>query len=159
MTGRLPEMHLFDFLHVDRRFSTQLLMTRDSRSGVPDSSINRFGTIVLKLTVPSELSKRQLRVCKHITSRFGRAQQAAPLQMRGSLFFYSPLASTRQGGLRPPRCRDGVTPRAGRSTSYSSVAFWRRSVCLMATPSPRGYGQAGTSARIDSVQTVNSFEL
>ena len=59
MTGRLPEMHLFDFLHVDRRFSTQLLMTRDSGIGVPDSSTNRFGTIVLKLIVSSELSKRQ----------------------------------------------------------------------------------------------------
>ena len=62
MTGRLPEMHLFDFLHVDRQFSTQLLMTRDSGSGAPDSSINRFGTIVLRLTVSSELSKRQLQI-------------------------------------------------------------------------------------------------
>ena len=35
-------------------------MTRDSGSGVPDSSINRFGTIVLRSTVSSELSKRQL---------------------------------------------------------------------------------------------------
>ena len=60
MTGRLPEMHLFDFLHVDRRFATELLMTRYSEIGVPDSSINRVGTIVLKLTVPSELSKRQM---------------------------------------------------------------------------------------------------
>ena len=66
MTGRLPEMHLFDFIHVDRLFSTQLLMTRDSGSGAPDSSINRFRTIVLRLTISSDLSKRQLQVYKII---------------------------------------------------------------------------------------------
>ena len=31
-----------------------------------------------------------LRICKYITSRLRRAQQAAPLQMPGRLFFYSP---------------------------------------------------------------------
>ena len=59
MTGRLPEVHLFDFPHVDRRFVTELLMTRYSEIGVPDSSINRFGTIAMSFTVLSDLSKRQ----------------------------------------------------------------------------------------------------
>jgi len=37
------------------------------------------------------LPELTLRICKYITSRLRRAQQAAPLQMPGRLFFYSPL--------------------------------------------------------------------
>jgi len=44
-------------------------------------------TVMVPVTLAAEFV---LRICKYITSRLRRAQQAAPLQMPGRLFFYSP---------------------------------------------------------------------